>query len=53
MDVPFEEPALLDVFTEIISDNSGQDTPYSTIYELGKYLNDTLIVYKTGDPYNW
>jgi len=53
MNVPFEKPLLLDVFTEIIADSSDQDTPSSMASELEKYLNDPLIDYKTGNPYNW
>ena len=50
---PLKNPVLLDVFKEIIVDSSGQDAPSSTTGELDKYLNDTLIDYKTGNPYNW
>ena len=50
---PLKNPVLLDVFTEIITDSSGQDTASSTTSELEKYLSDPLIDYKTEDPYNW
>ena len=50
---PLKNPVLLDVITEIIANSSGQDTASSTTSELDKYLNDLLIDYKTGDPYNW
>ena len=49
---PLKNPVLLDVFMEIIADSSGQDIA-SSASELDKYLNDPLIDYKTGDPYNW
>ena len=54
MDIyPLKNLVLLNVFMEIVSDSSGQDTAYSTISEIDKYLNDPLIDYKIGDPYNW
>ena len=40
---PLKNPILLDVFSEIISDASDQDTASSTTSELDKYLNDPLI----------
>ena len=49
---PLNNPVLLDVFTEIIADSSDQNPNSSTASELEKYLNDSLINYKTGDPYN-
>ena len=48
---PLKNLALLNV--EIITDSSSQDTASSTTSELDKYLNDSLIGYKTGYPYNW
>ena len=50
---PLKNPVLLDVFTEIISDSSDHDAASSTTSELDKYLNNQLIDYRTGDPYNW
>ena len=53
MDIyPLNNPVLLNVFMKIISDSSGQDIAYSTISELDKYMNDQLIDYKIGNPYN-
>lgn len=50
---PLKNPLLLDVFAEIILDSSDQDAGSSSTSELDKYLNDPLIDYKSGDPYNW
>ena len=48
-----KNPVLLDVFMEIITDDfSGQNTASSTTSVFDKYLNDPLIDYKTGDPYD-
>ena len=49
---PLNNPVLLDVFTEIIADSGDHNPNSSTASELEKYLNDSLINYKTGDPYN-
>ena len=48
---PLKSTVLLDVILEIITD-SNSDTP-STTSEVEKFLSESLLDYKTGNPYTW
>ena len=48
---PLKYTVLLDVISEIITD-SNSDTP-STTTEVEKFLSESLLDYKTGNPYTW
>ena len=48
---PVESTVLLDVISEIITDSNG-NTP-STTTDLENFLNDSLLDYKSGNPYTW
>ena len=48
---PLKSTVLLDVISEIITD-SNSDTP-STTTEVEKFLSESLLDYKTGNPYTW
>ena len=48
---PLKSSVLLDVISEIITDSNG-DTP-STTTEVEKFLSESLLDYKTGNPYIW
>ena len=48
---PLQNPILLDVFSEIITDSS-RNVPTTTT-EVENFLSEPLVDYKTGDPYAW
>lgn len=48
---PLKSIVLLDVIAEIITDYNG-DTP-STTTEVEKFLSESLLDYKTDNPYTW
>jgi len=48
---PLKSSVLLDVFSEIVADNS-EDQPVTT-GELDRYLSIPIIDFKSGDPYFW
>ena len=48
---PLKSSVFLDVISEIITDSNG-DTP-STTTEVEKFLSESLLDYKTGNPYIW
>ena len=48
---PLKSTVLLDVISEIITDSKG-DTP-STTTEVEKFLSESLLGYKTGNPHTW
>ena len=48
---PPKSTVLLDGISEIITDSKG-DTP-STTTEVEKFLSESLLDYKNGNPYTW
>ena len=48
---PLESTVILDVISEMITDSNG-DTP-STTTESENFLSNSLLDYKSGDPYTW